>query len=526
LLICAALAGVACGHGNGGAGEGSSAGGPGGTPTPSSCTTENPPSAPLRRLTRIEYNNTVRDLLGVTTSPADTFPPDEVSGVFNNDARVLSVPPLLAEKYMDAAEALAAGAVGNLSKLVGCDPAGVGEETCARQFVERFGRRAYRRPITMTETTRLMKVFTDARAQGDFAWGVEVVVQAVLQSPQFLYRFEPGLAAGPGDKVLRLTPYELASRLSYLVWATMPDDRLSAAADSGQLTTSDQVATMVREMLKDPRARPAMTEFYRQWLGMGALETVSKDPKVYPEFTEAMRTELEAETPAFVERVLWTGDAKLKSLLVADAPPPTGETAQRPGVLSLASVLAVYGLPNQSSPIHRGKLVRERFLCQDMPPPPPQLMVMAPEVDPSKPTSERFAQHRADVACASCHDLMDPIGLGFEAYDGIGRYRAMDGGKPVDDSGAIVGGTDVDGPFRGARELVGKLATSAQVRQCVGLQWFRYAFGRGEEAADRCSLDGIDAALVRVDGDLRELVVALTQTDTFLFRKAITGGAP
>jgi hypothetical protein len=161
-----------------------------------------------------------------------------------------------------------------------------------------------------------------------------------------------------------------------------------------------------------------------------------------------------------------------------------------------------------------------------MPPPPPQLMVTPPEVDSSKPTSERFAQHRADAACATCHELMDPIGLGFESYDGIGRFRTMDGGKPIDDSGSIVGGTDVDGTFRGPRELAGKLGSSAQVRQCVGLQWFRYAFGRGEDAADRCSLDGIDAALVKADGDLRELVVALTQTDTFLFRKAIDRGAP
>jgi hypothetical protein len=510
----------------------------------SACVDEAPPPAPLRRLTRVEYDNTVRDLLGDTSAPAEHFPPDEVAGVFSNDAQSLSVTPLLAEKYMDAAELLAARAVSNLPALVDCDWSQLGEETCARDFVTRFGRRAYRRPLREPEVVRLMTLYTGARAepQADFAWGIEVLVQAFLQSPQFLYRFEPATPTAADRKLARLTPHELATRLSYLVWGTMPDPWLGAKADAGELASADQLGTTVREMLDDPRARPALAEFYRQWLGLGALADLYKDPKVYPEFTPALRDALEGEVPAFVEQVLFRQDASLTSLLTAplvsgqgplaafygvpssdglENPIVAADPAQRSGILTLASVLSVYGLPNQSSPIHRGKLVRERLLCQALSPPPPGVIVTAPEVDPGRPTSERFAAHRANPACAGCHDLMDPIGLGFEEYDGIGRFRTTDGGLAVDDSGHVTGTTDIDGDFRGARALATELAGSAQVQNCVALQWFHYAFGRPEQAGDRCALQAMDQAFEQSGGDLRELLVALSQTDSFSYRERV-----
>ena len=173
---------------------------------------------------------------------------------------------------------------------------------------------------------------------------------------------------------------------------------------------------------------------------------------------------------------------------------PAGERA---GLLTQAGLLSVHALPDQSSPVHRGKMVREQILCDQMPPQPPNLMVTPPEVDPRRPTRERFAQHAEDPACSGCHRLMDPIGFGFEAYDGIGRFRASDGGRPVDASGEIVDTRDADGPFRGARELAERLAGSRDVRDCAATQWYRFAFGRLEGPGDACSLRALQDRLRR-----------------------------
>ncbi|HEY0709690.1 MAG TPA: DUF1588 domain-containing protein, partial [Polyangia bacterium] len=182
--------------------------------------------------------------------------------------------------------------------------------------------------------------------------------------------------------------------------------------------------------------------------------------------------------------------------------------------------LAVHALPNQSSPVARGKFVREQVLCQETAPPPPNLNVTPPDVDPTKTTRERFAEHTASPACSGCHALMDPIGFGFESYDAVGRFRSMDGGRPVDNAGWITSSADADGNFRGARQLVEKLAGSAQVRDCVATQWFRYGMGRFDGPGDGCSLQRLRQAFAASGGDLKEVLIALTQTESFLFRAA------
>jgi hypothetical protein len=532
-------------------GAGPPGGGVPGEAPGAACVPGTPFPTPLRRLTRVEYDNTVRDLLGDATAPARRFPPDELSGGFANNAAVLTVSPLLAERYQEAAEALAAAAVRDLGKLVPCDPTkggAAGEEACARSFVESFGRRAYRRPLAAAEVTRHLALFSAARAGATFARGIEVLVGAMLQSPGFLYRLELGLpgAAGEGDRagLVRLGPYEIASRLSYLLWASMPDDRLFAAAAAGKLGTPAEVAEMARSMLDDPRARRAVSEFYRQWLGAAAIEGVAKDPAIYPDWGEPLRAAMAAELPAFVEHVLWGADGRLATLLaapvtVATAPvariygveaaggrPVALDGTRRAGVLTQPGILAVHALPNQSSPVQRGKFVREQLLCQEAPPAPPDLDVTPPEVDPRKPTRERFAQHTKDEACASCHRLMDPLGFGFEHFDGVGRYRATDGGRPVDASGTIVNAGAIDGPFRGAPELAKKLAASPVVGACVATQWYRFAFGRLETPGDACALRGLHAAFEAARYDLRELLLALTAAETFLYRRPIAGEVP
>lgn len=517
---------------------------PPGTPDPNATRCEGAtPIAPtpLRRLTRFEYNNTVQDLLGVTLTPADQFPPDEIAGGFNNNAAVLTVSSLHAEKYAEAAELLAAEAVKNLSALLPCDPATVGEAACAERFVQTFGRRAYRRPITAEESDRLMRAYTAGRTDGTFAEGIEVVIRYALQSPAFLYRIESSGTPAAGEQRIRLSQYEIATRLSYLLWGSMPDDALLAAAEAGELSTKEQIANRARTMLADPRARRAAAEFFRQWLNLGKLDTMVKSASAFPLFDEAVRAGMKAETQAFIEHVLWSGDRQLTTLLTAPVgfanealarlygvTVPAGSSPslvelppERSGILTMPGFLAVHAHPDQTSPVLRGKFVREKLLCQPPPPPPPDANVTLPPAESGTSARARFTAHATDPSCAGCHRLMDPIGFAFENFDAIGAYRATEGGEPIDASGELVQ-TDVDDTFVGVRELATLLAQSQMVRDCLATQWFRFGSGRfDDEERDACALGQIRDAFSASGGDLMEMMLALTQTDTFLYRPVL-----
>ena len=507
------------------------------------CATRDPGPSPIRRLTRSEYDNTLRDLLGDTTRPSAAFPPDERGAGFTNDAENLSVSPLHAQNYLEAAERVVARAVGGggLARLVTCDPAR-GDAACGARFIDSWGQRAWRRPLDAQEKTSLGQFFTAQLAAHGFAAAVEMTMQAMLQSPQFLYRGEFGAGAAGGG-FLKLSHWEMASRLSYLLWGTMPDADLFAAAQASKLGTREEVAAQARRMIQDDRARQVMATFHEQWLDLVKIDDAEKDTTAYPGFDPAMRALVRREADLFVEDTLWSGDGKLASLLTAPhsfmnarlavfygVSGPTGDSfqrvalnpAQRPGLLTRPGVLAAHALANQTDPVRRGKFIREQFFCQLPPNPPPELMIRPPDLDPNLTTRERFAQHASDQSCAACHRLMDPLGLGFENFDAVGRWRDVENDKPVDASGAVFD-SDVDGPFVGAAQLAGKLAGSAQVRECVVKQWFRFGYGRSETPQDRCSIETLKSLYASAGHDVRQLVVALTQTDAFMYRRA--GGA-
>jgi hypothetical protein len=490
---------------------------------------------PLRRLTHSEYDNSVRDLLGDATRPGASFAKDTQVGLFDTAAKTQTVPVLLADQYLDAAVSLAETA--NVTTLLGCTPAGANGGTCLRGFVDRFARRAFRRPLTAAEGDRLVAMYTTISADSDSPTGVRAVVAAVLSSPNFLFKPEVGggPSALPDAKVS--APFELAGRLASLIWASVPDDMLLDAAAAGQLATKEQVAEQARRMLADDRAKPALSSFYYQWFGLDLLESATKDKTTYPKFDDALRDAMAEETKRFVDHVLWEDDAKLTTLLTAEysflnkplaelygLSGPTSATtfvktpldkSQRLGVLTQASVLSTFASPQQSSPVKRGKWVRVRVLCQDLPDPPanvPQL----PGPEPGVTTRERFAMHTNNDACRGCHQLIDGLGFGLEAYDGIGGFRTMDQGAAVDSSGEVNTTRDIDGVYDGGPALAGLLAQSTQVRDCAPTQWLRYALGREEEEADSCSIVALRDAFGTSGGDLKELVVALTQTDAFM----------
>ncbi len=507
-----------------------------------------PGGAPIRRMTRFEYNNAVRDLLGDTTRPADAFVAEEEALGFNNQATALGVTQLLAEQYMEASEGIAARAATDWKKHLPCDPVKTGEDACATQFILAFGQKAYRRPLAGAEVTRLQQLYAWGKQQLDFSTGLQLVIQAMLQSPRFLYRVEMGMPDPVKDQadVTALDSWEMAARLSFLIWSSVPDDELFDAAAADKLRDPAAIEAQARRMLDDPRARDAVANFHAQWLGLGRIETLDKDASVYPAYTPALRQLWEKETLSFLDHVVFDdakGDVKTMltapySMMNADLAAfygikgPKGDgfeqvsldPAQRAGLLTQASLLAVNAKPNQSSPVHRGKFVRERLLCQPLPPPPNNVNIQPPDVDPKATTREKFAQHSSDPYCAGCHKLMDPIGFGFESYDGIGEFRTTDHGFPVDATGALTGTRDSDGPFDGAVELAARLGESAEVRECVATQWFRFGYGHGEEKADSCAMNQLQDAFRASGYSVKELLVALTRTDAFRYRSVVVAG--
>jgi hypothetical protein len=494
------------------------------------------PAAPLRRLSRLQYDNTVRDLLGDTSRPAGAFQSEQVLGTFSGSAALARVSPIAVDQYRGAAETLAATAVKNLAALVSCKPVdATTEEACARTFITDFGLRAYRRPLTDDEIAGKLALFRKVRALGDFSFGIQGVIAALLQSPHFLYRPEltaPGMKVGT---VVPLGPYQLASRLSYFLLNTMPDAELFAAAKEGRLSSTADIDAQARRLLKDPRAREAIGQFFGEWLILDALDDMTKDATLFPGFDDTLKAAMKEETLRFTTSTVLDGDARLDTLLTssrsfvnaplgklygvtagADYGPAMLDPQQRSGILTQASLLARTAHDDSNSPTRRGKFVREALLCQPPPPPPPGIPGL-PAVKTGQTARERYQQHVADASCAACHTFMDPIGFGFSNYDPIGRFQTTEGGKPVDASGEILKSKDLDGAFNGVVELSRKLAGSASVRACLTAQWFRYALGRPEADGDAASIQSAVQAFGAV-GDLRELIIATTKTDSFRSR--------
>ena len=502
-----------------------------------------PGPSPIRRMTRWEYDNTVRELLGDTTSPASAFPSEEDGLGFSNNADIQSVSPVLAERYMVVAEQVAARASQNLQRLLPCKPAAIGEQACALEFIQKMGRRAYRRPLSDADVEALLTAYTAGRTGADFRAGIERVLQVLLQSPEFLYRVEVGKPVPGREGVYALDDWEIASRLSFLLWGSPPDEELLRAAEAGQLGTAEEVAAQARRMLADPRARETVREFHAQWLGLNRIDTLVKDSVAYPKFTPSIRPHLRAEVDAFLDHVIWEADGNLKTLFTApytflDGPlaayyglPSPGGTGmvkvQLPagrasGLFTQGGLMAVLATPNQTSPIHRGKFVRERLLCQTIPPPPDGIPLVAPDPDPKLTARQRMAIHRQQPSCNGCHLMMDPIGFGFEKFDGIGRFRETEmSGAPVDDSGEVMGWENR--AFRGLPELAARLAEDPEVHSCLVKNWFRFAFGRAETEVDVCTQRQLEAAFTSSGGNIQELLIALTRTDAFRFRSAPVG---
>jgi hypothetical protein len=502
-----------------------------------------PGPSPMSLLSRTQYVNTLQALFGTLPDLSDALGADTnyqtTFGLVQPDVDQVEL-----GGFQAVAELVGAAAVNGakLSTLVPC-ASGMDQRQCAQSFVQRFGALAYRTPVTdAADIARHMALY-DTGAKVSHAHGIELVLRGMLESPRFLYRVEIGTTEKIGTSAVKLTPYELATRLAYVVWDSPPDDALVAAAAGGQLATKDQVASQLTRLLADARGKNFVNRFLEGLVQLSGVAGVVKDTTLYPQWSAAGSTlpaSVTGQARAFFTDVLTKQGGKLDSLLTSDtvfvnsdlAPfygttasgsafqPVTVSNGQASGMLTLPAFLALMAKPDQSWPIYRGKFVREALFCQDLPPPPPNIP-KPPEVQAGVSTRERLAEHETNPSCSGCHSLMDPIGFGFEHYDAIGRYRTTDGNQPVDATGDVEGGTDVDGDFDGVVALAKKLASSEQVRQCVARQWFRFTTSRYEQGMDGCSMKSIVDAFETAGSSLNALPQALVASDAFLYRRPV-----
>jgi hypothetical protein len=452
-----------------------------------------------------------------------------------------------AEALQAAAETIARNLAGDSARILPCSPA-AGEASCAQAFIADFGKRAYRRPLDGTEVTALTALYDKARAELalDFDGAIGLLVEAILQSPAFYYHFErePGPAlVDAATGVVALGPYQLASRISYFLWGSMPDAALSAAAASGALADDAAVEAEARRMLADPRARGMIQDFFDDLLDLDVLVTRAKDTQAYPAYDASLQAAMRAEVGLFAERAVFTGAGTFAALLTSnqssfngplaelygvpgvegdgfvDADLPTGE---RGGLLTLAAFLANSAAAAGSLPPRRGKFVYTRLLCTDLPPPPPDVPAPA-EAEPGLSTRQRFETHGVNPCAAGCHAILDSLGFAFENYDGIGAHRTVDMGVAVDASGAFPFDGVTETPYADAVELGHVLAGDAGARACFAKQWLRYAFRREETAGDAHSLESVRARFEESGGNVVELLVALTKSRTFRHRAPALG---
>ncbi|MCU0248201.1 MAG: DUF1592 domain-containing protein [Bryobacter sp.] len=612
-----------------------------------------------RRLNRVEYNNTIRDLLAVDFQPANDFPVDDSGYGFDNIGDVLTLSPVLMDQYLKAAEEIAARAAGTarpsrptldryraerlkrpkptvilaratvaekaeyeIRTLIGgyregatamvdltvsVDGAPVktfyvdprldrqrdfnlrlalmpGTHTlhaeftkdplpgtksrdinlsgfeirgpypipgpspsrqllfvcagqtpdCARRIIGGFARRAFRRPVTAQEVDRLLRFYEQARAEGQsHDHGIQLAVTAVLVSPHFLFRVEKDPPAGAARAV---SDVELATRLSYFLWSSTPDEELLSLAERSQLRP--RLNAQIRRMLADPRARALPSNFAGQWLQVRNLDSVKPDPDRFPQFDDELRAAMRQETELYFEAIL-RESRPLLEFLDSDytflnerlarhygVPNVAGEQfrrvtladRRRGGVLTHASVLTVSSYPNRTSPVIRGKWVLENLLNTPPPPPPPNV----PSLDEASigtkgSLRQQFEQHRANAICASCHNRMDALGFALENFDAIGRWRERDGNFPIDASGTLPSGQSFNGPAE--LKAVLKSEEAQAFRLALADRMLTFALGRGLERSDRLTLKDIAARVERRGDTLTALVEEIVNSLPFQKRR-------
>ncbi len=482
----------------------------------------------MQRLTRAQYRNAVADIIGEEIIIAGGLEPDLASNGFLTVGAAASITsPRGVEQYEASAVSIASQAMSNSDvrdRLITCTPAGDVDDACARQTIETLGRRIYRRALTETELDRLTNVAAVAGDTiDDFYEGFSYALAAMLQSPNFLYRVEAGEEDPAGGR--RYTANELASRLSFLLWNTTPDDALLDAASDGSLLTDAGLQEQVQRLLADARARDGVDNMFAEYLQLYELEHLSKDPTIFVHMSSDVGDYAREETMRLINDLVFDRDVDFREFYVADytfinrklaaiynipAPAREGfaraeltEDGGRRGFLGQLSFLALHSHPTNSSPTLRGRFIRETLLCGTVPPPPSNVDTSIPEPSPDARTlRERLEQGHLNVPnCASCHLLMDPLGLGFENFDSLGRWRETENDAMIDPSG------DLDGvEFEDAWEFGGLIAEHRNLASCITRNVFRYASGRIESFEEARIIEGLSESFEKGGFQVQELL--------------------
>jgi hypothetical protein len=539
------------GTSTGGAG-GTGTGGTGATPSIEECASQglNVGTAPLRRLSSMEYLNTLADLFPSVAVEIPDLPTEAPVDSFDNDARALGPSDVYASRWEEIAFRTIGAVTATPAALAAFLPCASGvsgataEQACGAELVASFGEKTHRRPLTPEETTRYRALFDTQRAAIDFEAAVQLTGMAMLQSPSFLYRVEParGTAA---DGTALLDSYEMASRLSYFLWQRMPDQTLLDAAGRGELTDPASIETEARRMLEDPRARAATIDFHRQWLFFDRIldeEHTERVEDLFPGWDATTQTSAYEELLRFTGRAVFEGQGTLANLFLSRDTEVNGPLAavygvdgpndadtwqavtlpegERAGFVTKVGFLAAHSHGANGSPPLRGSYVMQRLFCLPVDPPPPGTDTTPPDPTGSALTNrEQFEERTSPGDCRGCHAMLNPFGFALEHYDAIGAYRDTDNGQPVNAVVELVD-TDVTGQVNGGIELSEKLAVSQQVSDCAVSRWFRYARGRGVESSDACAMQRMKAAFASSGGNIVDLMVSLATSEEFRRRPA------
>jgi hypothetical protein len=505
--------------------------------------------AGIRRLSNAEYDASVQALLGTTQSPSRSFPPDarQAIGFTMNDEQ--RVDPVLARALDDAALALVSEARGNgkLASLAPCSNATTMGAACAATFINSFGAKVYRRPPAAAEVTALQSLYAAGATGGSYNDGIDLVTRGMLQSAAFLYVTQLGDSAA--TTTTTLTQHEMASTLAFLVTAAPPDQTLLDMASGGGLSTPDAREVQARRLLALPAGKTRLLRVVREWLGLDELAANAKDAKVYPRFTDAIRTSIDSESVNFINEVMQNSTGTVSELLSANwSIVDTGLAGiygvtsagagrrttlpRRVGILNQAGFLGRYAKAQESSPVLRGVAVMRRVACMSIPDPTALNIVVVPPVpDLTRSTRERFTIHATDAVCSACHITIDALGFAFELFDGMGAQRpaGTQAGTLRDDNGVnttsatTVTSTgsfpnDFAGSYADSNALAMALANSGQVRECMARQMFRASSGRSGDAfraAEQSFVDFWRQLPANSQGTFKEAIVAYVRSPLF-----------
>ena len=507
-------------------------GGSGGAQTMSDCTQPHAPILHARLLTPSQYEHTVEDLVKVAGHPAREFG----GGV------AAKLDEVAVERRANAAAQIAAQAAGSLAAWSPCVPPAVDAAACEAQLVDKLGAAAFRHPLASDERAQVKKLFDAGIAEKDFATGVEWLLTGLLQSPDFLYQFAKPLPSEAAGQVVALSDYELASRLALFVWDSSPDDALYAAAAAGTLKDANGLNTELARLIAEPRFARGTESFYGDWLGFEGFKEVARDDAALTtEVLSALQSSLlQSATSLYASAApniegLFTGQSyflndKLRAFYGLAGGGPALEPAELPnegrhGILTHPGLMALLARPNASDPIARGLFMQRTVLCNDIPPPPQGVVIppLAP-IMPGLSTRARLEQHTKEALCAGCHNQIDPPGFALESFDAVGRFRTQDAGLPVDTSGTLASGGDIDGAFTNGGEFLDRVAHSANVKRCFAKHYLGFAVARQLAEADACSLSRVSDDFAG-SGDLKKLVISVASSDAFRYRAGEAPGA-